>query len=162
MVKGCYLTPVMYLIHLPIIQNCWTSGIIVSLWRAIRLENATDDINFRDKFKDDEQVFGLRMHQWRQSQIKWTPNLKGNPVDDNLDFFRKLADWHVVWAARCIIFGLSKQTYNALLSTFRSTRDWLDTPLLMGMHTSNVASYRVTLLSGGSHNTVQWVVEAFW
>ena len=41
-----------------------------TLWRAIRLETATDSTHFRDTYEDREQLRGLRMQQWRQSQSK--------------------------------------------------------------------------------------------
>ena len=46
--------------------------ILFNKWyhRFIRLEMATDDIHFRDTYEDGEQVRGLRMQEWRQSQSK--------------------------------------------------------------------------------------------
>ena len=57
------------------------------------------------------------------SRSRYTSNFLANamiPEDDKLDFFRKLADWLEAWAAECINFGLSKQTFNALILTLRS------------------------------------------
>ena len=46
--------------------------ILFSKWyhRFIRVEMATNNIHFRDTYENGEQVFDLRMQEWRQSQSK--------------------------------------------------------------------------------------------
>jgi hypothetical protein len=54
---------------------------------------------------------------------RYTSNPLANattPDDGKVEFFLKLSDWLESWAAECTNFGLSKQTFNALILTLRS------------------------------------------